>query len=101
MIKLINAKGGEIKEPLDVNKEVNNFCSNLYKAKDVDECEIEQLVTEISKLSEKKSRSLEGKITTEEAGTALKNMKHEKSAGADGFGGQNISSVFGSNLDHL
>ena len=59
------------------------------------------MVTEIPKLSEEESRSSEGKITIEEKGTALKNMKHEKSAGADGFGGQNISSVFGSNLDHL
>ena len=78
MVKLIDAKGEEIKEPLDINKEVNIFCSNLYKAKDLEECEIEQLVTEIPKLSEEELRSLEGKITIEEAGTALKNMKHEK-----------------------
>ena len=52
MIKLIDAKGEEIKEPLDINKEVNNFYSNLYKAKDLEECEIEQMVTEIPKLSE-------------------------------------------------
>ena len=47
MIKLIDAKGGEIKEQLDINKKVNNFYSNLYKAKDLEECETEQLVTEI------------------------------------------------------
>ena len=88
MIKLIDAKGEEIKEQLDINKEVNNFYSNLYKAKDLEECEIEQLVTEIPKLSEEESRSLEGKITIEEAGTALKNMKHEKSPGTDGFGAE-------------
>ena len=40
MIKLIDPKGEEIKEPLDINKEVNNFYSNLYKAKDLEECEI-------------------------------------------------------------
>ena len=60
----------------------------MYKAKDLEECEIEQLVTEIPKLSEEESRSLEGKITIEEAGTALKNMKHEKSLGTDGFGAE-------------
>ena len=49
MIKLIDAKGEEIKEPLDINKEINFFYSNLYKAKDLEECEIEQLVTEIQK----------------------------------------------------
>ena len=88
MIKLIDAKGEEIKEQLDINKEVNNFYSNLYKAKVLEECEIEQLVTEIPKLSEEESRSLEGKITIEEAGTALKKMKHEKSPGTDGFGAE-------------
>ena len=88
MIKLTDAKGEEIEEPLDINKEVNNFYSNLYPAKDLEECETEQLVTEIPKLSEEESRSLEGKITIEEAGTALKNMKHEKSPGTDGFGAE-------------
>ena len=100
MIKLIDAKGEEIKEPLDINKEVNNFYSNLYKAKDLKECEIEQLVTEIPKLSEEESRSLEGKIAIEEAGTALKNMKHEK-AQVRMVLGQNCSNAFGSSLDHL
>ena len=85
MIKLIDTKGEEVKEALDINKEVNNFYSNLYKAKDLEECEIEQLVTEIPKLSEEESRSLEGKITIEEAGTALKNVKHEKSLGTEFF----------------
>ena len=56
MIKLTDAKGEEIKEPLDINKEVNNLYSNLHKAKDLEECEIEQLVTEIPKLSEEESR---------------------------------------------
>ena len=48
----------------------------MYKAKDLEECEIEQLVAEIPKLFEEELRSLEGKITIEEAGTALKNIKH-------------------------
>ena len=60
----------------------------MHKPKNLEECEIEQLVTEIPKLSEEESRSLEGKITIEEAGTALKNMKHEKSPGTDGFGAE-------------
>ena len=60
----------------------------MYKAKDLEECEIEQLVTELSKLSEEESRSLEGKIAIQEAGTALKYMKHEKSPGVDGFGAE-------------
>ena len=59
----------------DINKEVNYFYSNLYNAKDLEDCELEQLVTEIPKLSKEESRSLEGKITIEEAGTALKNTR--------------------------
>ena len=67
----------EIKEPLDINKEVNFFYNTLYKTKDLEECEIEQLVAEIPKLFEEELRS-SGKITIKEAGTALKNMKQEK-----------------------
>ncbi len=52
MIKLIDAKGEKIKEPLDINKEVNFFFSHLYKAKDLEECEIERLVTKILDLSQ-------------------------------------------------
>ena len=35
MIKLTDAKGEKIKEQLAKNKEVNNFYSKLYKAKDL------------------------------------------------------------------
>ena len=60
----------------------------MYKAEDLEEREIEQLVAEIPKLSEEESRSLEGKTTIEEAETALKNMKHEKISRMDGFGAE-------------
>ena len=76
--KLINGEGEDIKEPFDINKKVNNLYSNLYKAKDLEESEVKQLVTGSPKLSQVESRSLEGKITIQEAGTALKNMKDEK-----------------------
>ena len=77
----------------------------MYKAKDLEECEIEQLVGEIPKLSEEELRSLAGKITIEETGTALKKLKQEKQQQknkktcTDSLG-QNFFSVFGSNLDH-
>ena len=47
---------------------------------------INELISEIPELSEEQQASLEGEITLEEAGTALKNMKNGKSPGADGFG---------------
>ena len=58
----------------------------MYKAKELEDCEVEHLITGIPKLPQDESRSLEGHITTEEAGTALKNLKNGKSPGTDGFG---------------
>ena len=43
---------------------------------------------EIQKLSQEEQTTLEGEITLEEAGIALKNMKNRKSPGTDGFGAE-------------
>ena len=56
--------------------EVQCFYERLYKSRDVEDCEINEQMSEIPKLSEAQQVSLEGKITFEEAGTALKNMKN-------------------------
>ena len=66
--------------------EVQCFFERLYKSRDVEDCEINEQMSEIPKLSEAQQVSLEGKITFEEAGTALKNMKNGKSPGNGGFG---------------
>ena len=47
---------------------------------------IKILINRVPTLSPEESKSLEGKITLEEAGIALKNMKNAKSPGTDGFG---------------
>ena len=65
--------------------EVQCFYERLYKSRDVEDCEINELISEIPELSEEQQASLEGEITLEEAGTALKNMKNGKSPGTDGF----------------
>ena len=58
----------------------------LYKSRDVEDCDINELISEIPELSEEQQASLEGEITLEETGTALKNMKNGKIPGTDGFG---------------
>jgi hypothetical protein len=47
--------------------------------REVEDCEIENLVTHIPKLTDLEQNSLEGQITLEETGWALKNMKNGKS----------------------
>ena len=52
--------------------EVQCFYERLYKSRDVEDCEINELISEIPELSEEQQASLEGEITLEEAGTVLK-----------------------------
>ena len=66
--------------------EVQYFYERLYKSRDVGDCKINELISEIPELSEEQQASLEGEITPEEAGTALKIMKNGKSPGNDSFG---------------
>ena len=42
-------------------------------------------MTTLPKLEVEKAKTLEGKITYEEAANALKNMKNDKSPGTDGM----------------
>ena len=55
--------------------EVQRFYERLYKSRDVEDCEINDLISEIPELSEVQQVSLEWEITLEEAGTALKIWK--------------------------
>ena len=86
MEKIVDKNGSVLEEPNAIMNEIQCFYEMLYKSRDVDECEINELINEIPKFSEEQQVSLEGKITLEEAGTALKNMKNGKSPGTDGFG---------------
>ena len=58
--------------------EVQCFYERLYKSRDVEDCEINERISEIPELSKEQQASLEEEITLEEAGTALKNMKMGK-----------------------
>ena len=85
MSRLVNQEGNTLTKHEDVIHEVKSFYENLYKSKEVEHCEISELVNEIPRLSEDEARSLEGEITLDEAAKALKNMKNSKSPGSDGF----------------
>ncbi|WP_419629518.1 hypothetical protein, partial [Thiolapillus sp.] len=61
------------------------FYERLYSDRQVEECEISDLVGDIPTLTLQEKTSLEGKITLDEASAALKNMKNNKSPGSDGF----------------
>ena len=86
MKKIVDKNRSVLEEPNAIMNEVQCFYESLYKSRDVEDCEINELISEIPELSEEQQVSLEGEITLEEAGTALKNMKNGKSPGTDGFG---------------
>ena len=85
IIKLVTNDGISLYKTEDIREEVKDFYENLYKAKEVEIGEIEDLTTNIPKLPTDKMNELEGEITIQEAGIALKQMKNGKSPGTDGF----------------
>ena len=85
MIRLTLNNGEEIYETKDIIKEVKMFYERLYSDRQLEDCEILDLVEDIPTLTVQEKTSLEGEITLDEASVALKNMKNNKSPGSDGF----------------
>ena len=85
MIKLTANNGEEIHEVKDIIKDIKTFYERLHSDRQVEGCEISDLVEDIPTLTLQEKTSLEGKITLDEASAALKNMKNNKSPGSDGF----------------
>ena len=85
MKKLVTNQGKEIYEHEHIKNEVKTFYESLYEKRQVEDCEIERLVTTLPTLTNEQSTEIEGSITLEEASCALKNMKNNKSPGSDGF----------------
>lgn len=85
MSRLVNQEGNVLTKNEDITQEVKLFYENLYKNKEVEDCEIADLVNDIPRLSDEEANNLEGEITLNEAGNALKKMKNMKSPGTDGF----------------
>lgn len=85
ILKLNKQDGSVCTDTKEIRKEVTNFYENLYLNRVVEDWKMEELVEHIPKLNDLEKQSLEGQITLEEAGLALKNMKNSKSPGSDGF----------------
>ena len=88
MNKLIDKNGLVLQEHDKISQEVNNFYCNLYKKQYLNPPEINELIQDCPILENEVKQTIEGEITLEEAGEALKNMKNGKSPGSDGFGAE-------------
>ena len=68
---------------------VKQFYADLFKSRDdqIDNIDLETMLekTDIAKLSRKEATALEGPLTIDELGIALKKMKNNKTPGIDGF----------------
>ena len=88
MTSLIKDNGIETNDNDEIVNEVRTFYEQLYKSRD-ETLEDVNLLTRLAddtlKLSDEEAQPMEGKITYEEAGTVLKNMKNNKSPGSDGY----------------
>ena len=76
MNKLVTVQGKETWDQKEISNEVGKFYQKLYEKRNVEDCEIADLVKEIPKLSDNAVINIEGKLTLEEAPRALKNMKN-------------------------
>ena len=85
MGKLNDRHGNILQNQEDIMREVQGFYEQLYEKSNVEDCDINDLVTNVPYLDHEEAQSLEGEITLVEAGLALKNMQNNKSPGTDGF----------------
>ena len=88
MTSLIKDNGIETNDNDEIVNEVRTFYEQLYKSRDETLEDVNlptRLADDTPKLSVEEAQTMEGKITYEEAGTVLKNMKNNKSPGSDGY----------------
>ena len=74
MYKLIDNNGREITDTKKMVEETRKFYEKLYEKKIVQDINIEELASNVPKLDQEKSETLEGFITYEEATEVLKNI---------------------------
>lgn len=74
-------QGKETWDRKEISNEVGKFYQKLYEKRKVQDCEIAKMVQEIPKLSDNEVKNIKGKIASEEATRALKNMKNNNSPG--------------------
>ena len=85
----IDKNGKHITDQKDILREIENFYTTLYSNHDdmLDTVDLNNIVEKerVNILSDEMAQTLEGKLTYQEALSALKNMKNDKSPGTDGF----------------
>ena len=77
--------GERLTNQQDILNEVTNFYTKLYEAKETEDVNLNNILSNHPKISEVDKEKLEGPITYTEAANTLKNMKNNKSPGPDGF----------------
>ena len=65
MKTIVDKNGSVLEEPNAIMNEVQCFYERLDKSRDVEDCEINELISEIPELSEEQQVSFEGEITLE------------------------------------
>lgn len=99
----ITVDGKEIDSGEEIMEQVKLFYQNLYESKDstIQEVNLDELLGDsVPKISEDKSKLLQGKITLEEAGEVLRNFSNNKSPGTSGFTSE-FYKVFWVQLGHF
>ena len=85
MTKLTLSNGDETHDRKDIINEVKMFYEKLYSERQVEDCELSDMIKDIPMVTLQDKNSLEGEITLTEPSSAQKNMKNHQSPGSDGF----------------
>ena len=87
MTKLISNSGSILDDQEQILTEVKSFYQHLYSHREVEDTNLDEVIdkSNITILEEEDKKSIEGKITLEEATFALDHFKNNKSPGSDGF----------------
>ena len=87
-IKKITLKNGtKLTSQKSILQEIRNFYANLFQEKETNKVNWQNSDLDLNqeKLSPEEALSAEGLLTVTELGSALKDMKHNKTPGIDGF----------------
>ena len=94
MKKIRLENGKTVTKQSEILQEVKHYYSNLFKRRDdnLNSFKLNKLMkgVNITKLNKIDATSLEGPLTTDELGHALRNMKHNKTPGIDGFPAESL-----------
>ena len=86
----------------DILHEIRNYYAKLFENRDntLKDCDWNSFNHKQIRLTEEEARLIEGPLTLEELGVALKDMKHNKTPGIDGLPAE-FYKMFWSQLKHF